>query len=57
MEIAGQGGYNSLSSYNRQFQKAMGCSPTAWRSHSSDHARPSLLTFTGWTEAENLPEE
>ena len=52
IEIAGQVGYNSLSSYNRQFHKAMGCSPTAWRSIPGNQARPSLLTFTGWTEAE-----
>ncbi len=53
MEIAGMVGYNSLSSYNRQFIRAMGCSPTAWRKTSGDQTRPSLLTFTGWTEAES----
>ena len=52
VEISGRVGYNSLSSYNRQFHKAMGCSPTAWRSSSGSQSRPSLLTFTGWTEAE-----
>ncbi len=52
VEIAGAVGYNSLSSYNRQFQKAMGCSPSVWRSSPGNTARPSLLTFTGWTEAE-----
>ena len=56
MEIAGAVGYNSLSSYNRQFHKAMGCPPTVWRSSSRDQTRPSLLTFTGWTEAEEIPE-
>ncbi len=53
-EIAGMVGYNSLSSYNRHFSAAMGCSPTAWRRTSADHPRPSLLTFTGWTEAEQM---
>lgn len=51
-EIAGRVGYNSLSSYNRQFSRAMGCTPRAWRKTAEDSPRPSLLTFTGWTEAE-----
>ena len=52
VEIAGSVGYNSLSSFNRQFLKAMGCPPTVWRSTAGSQSRPSLLTFTGWTEAE-----
>ena len=51
-EIAGHVGYNSLSSYNRHFAQAMGCAPTEWRKTAGDHPRPSLLTFSGWTEAE-----
>ena len=56
--IAGMVGYNSMTSYNRHFSKAMGCTPTAWRKTAGDHPRPSLLTFTGWTEAEVIePQE
>ena len=54
-QIAGLVGYNSLSSYNRHFIQAMGCTPTVWRKTSKDQNRPSLLTFSGWTEAEKLP--
>ena len=56
--IAGMVGYNSMTSYNRHFSKAMGCTPTVWRKTAGDQTRPSLLTFTGWTEAEIIePEE
>ncbi|MBR0228284.1 MAG: helix-turn-helix transcriptional regulator [Clostridia bacterium] len=54
-EVAGKVGYNSLSSYNRHFAQAMGCTPTAWRKTAVDSPRPSLLTFTGWTAAEAVP--
>ncbi len=50
--VAGMVGYNSVTSYNRHFSRAMGCSPIAWRKAAGSQARPSLLTFTGWTEAE-----
>ena len=56
-EIAGRVGYNSVSSYNRHFARAMGCSPMEWRRTAGDHLRPSLLTFTGWTEAEVIESE
>ena len=56
-EIAGRVGYNSLSSYNRHFAQAMGCTPMIWRKTAGDSPRPSLLTFTGWTEAEAVPRE
>ena len=56
-EIAGKVGYNSLSSYNRHFSQALGCTPRAWRKTSGDSPQPSLLTFTGWTEAEDLPRD
>ena len=54
-EIAGKVGYNSQSSYNRHFARAMGCTPMVWRKTAGDSVRPSLLTYTGWTEAENMP--
>ena len=54
-EVAGKVGYNSLSSYNRHFSQAMGCTPMAWRKTAVDSPRPSLLTFTGWTAAEAVP--
>ena len=53
-EIASRVGYNSQSSYNRHFFSAMGCTPREWRKTSADSAQPSLLTFSGWTEAEAL---
>ena len=55
MEIAGRVGYNSLSTYNRHFAQSMGCTPMVWRKTAGDSPRPSLLTFTGWTEAEIVP--
>ncbi len=51
-EIASRVGYNSQSSYNRQFSVAMGCTPREWRKTSAGSLQPSLLTFSGWTEAE-----
>lgn len=54
-EIAERVGYNSLSSYNRHFSETMGCPPTEWRKTAGSSPRPSLLTFTGWTEAESVP--
>ena len=56
-EIAGRVGYNSLSSYNRHFVQAMGCTPMMWRKTAGDSLRPSLLTFSGWTEAEAVPSD
>ena len=56
-EIAGKVGYNSLSSYNRHFASAMGCTPRSWRKTAENSPRPSLLTFTGWTEAEVIEPE
>ena len=56
-EIVDKVGYNSLSSYNRHFAQALGSTPRAWRKASGDSLQPSLLTFTGWTEAEDLPQE
>ncbi|MBR3740691.1 MAG: helix-turn-helix transcriptional regulator [Clostridia bacterium] len=52
-EIAAQVGYTSLSCFNQHFQRIMGCTPSAWR-RSGSKARPSLLSFTGWLEAEAL---
>ena len=51
-EISGRIGYNSISSYNRHFLSAMGCTPNQWRKASDGDLRPSLLTYSGWTEAE-----
>ena len=56
-EIALRVGYNSQSSFNRHFSAAMGCTPMVWRRTAGESPRPSLLTFTGWTEAEDLPQE
>ena len=53
-EIAGLVGYNTLSSYNRHFISAMGCTPTVWRRSSMSSLRPSLLTFRGWMEPESM---
>jgi AraC-like DNA-binding protein len=54
-EIAAQVGYTSLSCFNQHFQRIMGCTPSAWRK-SGGKSRPSLLSFTGWLEAEILDE-
>lgn len=51
-EISGRIGYNSISSYNRHFLEAMGCTPNQWRKASVENLRPSLLTYSGWMEAE-----
>ena len=51
-EISSMVGYNSQSSYNRHFAKALGSTPREWRKTSADSPRPSLLIFSGWTEAE-----
>ncbi len=56
-EIAGRVGYNSQSSYNRHFAQALGITPREWRKTSGESPRPSLLTFTGWTEAEEIPRD
>jgi len=56
-EVAGKVGYNSLSSYNRQFSRAMGCTPMVWRKTAAHSPRPSLLTFSGWTAAEDIPSD
>ena len=56
-EIADRVGYNSLSSYNRHFSQALGSTPREWRKASGDSLQPSLLTFTGWTEAEDIPQD
>ena len=56
-EVAGKVGYNSLSSYNRHFSQSMACTPMEWRKAAGDKPRPSLLTFTGWTEAEAIPSD
>ncbi len=53
-EIAAQAGYTSLSCFNRHFQRIMGCTPSAWRRSGGD--RPTLLTYSGWTQAE-IPED
>ncbi|MBR3016945.1 MAG: helix-turn-helix domain-containing protein [Clostridia bacterium] len=54
-EIAAQVGYTSLSCFNQHFQHIIGCTPTVWRKTGSE-ARPSLMNFTGWLEAEMLEE-
>lgn len=52
-EIAAQVGYASLSCFNQHFQRMLGCTPSDWRK-SGGASRPSLLSFTGWLEAEVL---
>lgn len=51
-EIAAQVGYTSLSCFNQHFQRIMGCTPSAWRKSGPEGSRPSLLSYTGWLEAE-----
>lgn len=56
-EIAAQVGYTSLSCFNQHFQRVMGCTPSVWRKSGSEGRRPSLLSFTGWLEAETPEQE
>ncbi len=56
-EIASRVGYNSLCSFNRHFIESMGVTPSMWRKSSGENLRPSLLTFTGWQQAEVIEEE
>ena len=56
-EVASKVGYNSLCSFNRHFFDSMGSTPSTWRRSSGENLRPSLLTFTGWKEAEVMEEE
>ena len=52
-EIAGRVGYTSLSSYNRNFLRIMGCTPSTWRKTSGDN-RPSVVSYSGWQLPEKL---
>ena len=56
-ELAVQVGYTSLSCFNQHFQRVMGCTPSVWRKSGSEGRRPSLLSFTGWLEAETPEQE
>ena len=53
-EIATQVGYSSLCCYNQHFRRFMGCTPSAWRKSGGEN-KPSLITYTGWMEAEEPP--
>ena len=50
-------GYTSLSCFNQHFQRIMGCTPSVWRKSGTRGSRPSLLSYTGWMEAEILDPE
>ena len=56
IKIAEAVGYNSLSSFNRHFAQFMNSTPTHWRKTDKENLRPSLLTYSGWTEAEDIKE-
>ena len=50
-EIANQAGYSSLCCFNQHFKRFMGCTPSDWRK-SNGKKRPSLITYSGWLQAE-----
>lgn len=54
-EIAGRVGYTSLSSFNRNFSRIMGCTPSEWRRSSGQLQRPTVLSYSGWMQAEKVP--
>lgn len=56
-DIAGRVGYTSLSSFNRNFSRVMGCSPSQWRRTPGQTPRPTVLAYTGWMQAETVPAE
>ena len=56
-EISRTVGYATISNYNRHFLSLMGCTPSAWRKISDEEARPTILTYSGWLEAEKTPSE
>lgn len=54
-QIAEKVGYPTLSNYNRHFLSLMGCTPSSWRKISDTDAKPTILTYSGWMEAEKTP--
>ena len=52
--ISEQVGFRSVSSYNRHFQEVMGTNPSEWRKRFGKDAGTSILSYTGWTEAQKL---
>lgn len=53
-DVAGMVGYTSLSSFNRNFARVMGMPPSKWRRSSEQTPRTTVLSYTGWTEAERI---
>ncbi|MCR4884964.1 MAG: AraC family transcriptional regulator [Clostridiales bacterium] len=54
-QIAEKVGYPTLSNFNRHFLSLMGCTPSSWRKISDTNAKPTILSYSGWTEAEKIP--
>ncbi|MBR1585948.1 MAG: helix-turn-helix transcriptional regulator [Clostridia bacterium] len=55
-EIATQVGYSSLCCFNQHFKRFMGSTPSEWRKSSGEN-KPSLITYTGWLQAEEPDED
>lgn len=56
-QIAEKVGYPTLSNFNRHFLALMGCTPSSWRKITDLDTRPTILTYSGWMEAEKLPRQ
>lgn len=48
LDIAISVGFNSLSSFNRQFKSQMGVTPSEWRQHGLRDRKTSVLKYSGW---------
>ena len=54
-QISEMVGYPTLSNFNRHFLSLMGTTPSAWRKVSDSEAKPTILTYSRWMEAEAMP--
>jgi AraC-like DNA-binding protein len=54
LEISGQVGYLSLSSFNRHFLKETGVTPSKWRHTALMMPKQSVSTYSGWMLPERL---
>ena len=48
LTIGEQVGFRSMSSFNRHFAEAMGCSPSEWRRSVGTGRSTSILKYNGW---------
>ena len=48
LTVGEQVGFRSMSSFNRHFAEAMGCSPSEWRRTVGAGRSTSILKYNGW---------